>query len=729
MNIMDRSGLKINKDITVIGGGLAGICASVAAAREGASIALVHNRPVLGGNSSSEMRIWTVGATAMGNNRFAMESGIIGELDLENLYRNPEGNPYLWDALLLDLVNRERNIQLFLNTEVVETTSISDKITSVKGYQSGTEKIFIYESKLFIDCTGDGSVGYWAGANYMKGKEGYNVFEEDMAKEQSEKYTLGSTILFYVKEMKKPIKYIAPDFAYSIEHIRKLLTDTNKKLDINSSGCDFWWIEYGGELDTIGDNERIKEELLRLIYGIWDYIKNSGEFNADRLEIEWVGSMPAKRESRRFVGDLVLTQNHILQHHLHKDVVCCGGWPIDTHPEEGIYSEKSSCRQEPAGIYQIPIRCLYSKNIKNLLFAGRNISVSHLAFASTRVMKTCALTGQAAGILAATAAKAGRYPRETAETKIEKIQQRLAKSDVWLFGLVGADKENIARDSTVKASGYRKFSSEDLVEKISLNRDIYILMPALDSLKRIGFLIQSVVEGKIDIEVYTANALQNYRNLVKLGKFTSRSSTFMDWVTFDCNLELDGIQNVIIKIPNHNGAYLGISRESCCGVIGSRGSIRGMELLYPCFQLTPEPVYFSPENVTNGTSRPENKPNIWISNSISSELPWISLNFEGVKTIKEVQLLFNPDFNRDYNHLRPDYYKNGWDKMPQEMVKSFSLKARGLDGSFKEIVCVENQIVRQFKIKETFETDCIRVDFYKTYGSSYAQLFEIKVYC
>jgi len=399
----------IDKDIVVIGGGLAGICAAIAATRHGEKVALVQDRPVLGGNSSSEIRVWIVGATAMGNNRYANETGIIGEIEMENLYKNPEGNPHLWDTILLDFVKRENNVELFLNTHVASVNVEENTIKSVSGFQLGTEKLLEFKATVFIDCTGDGTVGYLAGAEYMQGRENRKIFNESLAAEVDDKYTLGNTMFFYVKDAGKKVKYIPPLFAYPREKIKEILNTNDKHIEVRKAGCDLWWLEYGGILDTIHDNEIIKEELQRLIYGIWDYIKNSGEFDAENLTLDWVGSIPGKRESRRFKGDYILNQNDLIEQREFNDAVCYGGWPVDVHPEKGIYTKSDSCHQTPVGVYQIPLRSLYSCNINNLMFAGRNISVSHIAFASTRVMKTCALIGQTVGTAASMAFKREKW--------------------------------------------------------------------------------------------------------------------------------------------------------------------------------------------------------------------------------------------------------------------------------------------------------------------------------
>src|SRR5690606_18064422 len=173
---------EVQSDITVVGGGLAGVCAAVAAARLGKEVALVQNRPVLGGNSSSEIRVWVCGATAHGVNRYARETGIMGEMFLENQFRNPEGNPYYWDLVVLETVRKEKNIRLFPNTDVHEVEADGDennrRIHSVTGWMMGSERKIRFKSPIFLDCTGDGLIGFLAGAKYRLGRESRHEFNE-----------------------------------------------------------------------------------------------------------------------------------------------------------------------------------------------------------------------------------------------------------------------------------------------------------------------------------------------------------------------------------------------------------------------------------------------------------------------------------------------------------------------------------------------------------------------
>jgi hypothetical protein len=409
-------------DVVVIGGGLAGVSAAIAAARLGSRVSLVTNRPVLGGNSSSEVRVWVVGATAHGHQRFARETGIMGELFLENQYRNPEGNPFYWDQTVLDLVRAEPNVQLHLNTDVRIVTmaessgdepSEAPRIASVSGWTMGSEIETEFVAPVFIDCTGDGLVGHLAGATSRIGREGRAEHGEPWAPEAADDELLGSSIFFYTKDTGRPERFVAPDIARDIRDTPIL---TNRIIRTGDNGCNYWWIEWGGELDTVAENEQIRDELWSVVFGIWDYIKNSGEFDADTLTLEWVGSIPGKREYRRLVGDHTLTQQDLLDQVDFEDTVAFGGWSIDLHPVEGVYAETAGAQQRFSnGTYGIPFRSLYSRDVGNLLFAGRNISASHVAFGSTRVMATCATQGQAVGTAAALIARDGlRMPPSSA---------------------------------------------------------------------------------------------------------------------------------------------------------------------------------------------------------------------------------------------------------------------------------------------------------------------------
>ena len=268
--------------ILVIGGGPAGICAAIAAAREGADTILINNRPVLGGNSSSEVRVWTRGATG-GGSLFAEEMGIWGELKLRNLYANQEGNPVFWDETLLDGIYREKGIRLLENTQMVGVEMDEDRVTAIEAVQLGTEKHFRIQAEVYVDATGDGSLGQLAGIPFIQGREAASEYGEKLAPEVREKETLGNTLFFFTGRSEEPVRYVAPEYALSIEEVEALLGKGGRLVNEEMNGCDYWWFELGGREDTTGDNQEITRRLRSLSAGVWNYIKNSGKFQADHL--------------------------------------------------------------------------------------------------------------------------------------------------------------------------------------------------------------------------------------------------------------------------------------------------------------------------------------------------------------------------------------------------------------------------------------------------------------
>lgn len=497
-------------DITVVGGGLAGVCAAIAAARLGRSVALINNRPVLGGNASSEVRVWVCGATGHGKNHHAREGGIMGELLVENQFRNPDGNPYYWDAVVLDAVRAEPGITLYLNTDVREVDAEGPdearRITSVTGWMMGSERRIRFESSVFLDCTGDGLIGHLAGAHHRIGRESRAEYDEPWAPETADDITLGSTLLFYTKDAGHPVKFVPPDFA---KDITRTSIPQRRIIKAGDNGCAYWWIEFGGELDTVHDNERIRDELWSVVHGIWDHIKNSGEFDAANMTLEWVGSIPGKREYRRFLGDYVLHQGDILGQTEFADRVAFGGWSIDLHPPQGMYATEAGAKQLYAdGIYHIPYRSLYSVNTENLLFAGRNISASHVAFGSTRVMATCATIGQAAGTAAALCAAGDVTPREL---PVPTLHRALLHEDASLIGLASTDPEDLALRATATASStLRSLVVEDSDEPWPLAADAGLVLPADPELAGVELLVDADRDTELVIDLYDPELGQNY---------------------------------------------------------------------------------------------------------------------------------------------------------------------------------------------------------------------------
>ncbi len=437
---------QLQADLLVAGGGLAGVCAALAAARDGLQVVLIQDRPVLGGNASSEVRLWANGATShMGNNnRWAREGGIMGEIMEENLWRNKEGNPVLFDMVLLDIVQAQPGLTLLLNTVVSDVEKSGRRLNAVQAFNAINQMRYHVRASQFIDASGDGVLGYLAGAVHRIGAETVEEFGEKMAPGEHFGHKLGHSIYFYTKRTTQPVRFVPPSFALkeitAIPRYKRLTSDLN--------GCDLWWLEWGGRLDTVHESETIKWELWKIVWGVWDYIKNSGEFpDADTLTIEWVGLIPGKRESRRFLGDTLLCQQDIIEQRDHYDAVAYGGWSIDLHPADGVYSEHDGCRQfHSKGTYTIPFRALYSQSLDNLLLTGRLISATHVAFGSARVMCTCGVLGEVVGRAAAICHQQQLTPAQLAQPeRVPKLQQQLLRQGAFIPRQVLKNPVNHAR--------------------------------------------------------------------------------------------------------------------------------------------------------------------------------------------------------------------------------------------------------------------------------------------
>lgn len=438
----------IETDFVVIGGGMAGMCAAIAAARNGLRVVLVQDRSVLGGNASGEVRMHISGADCHGVRLGARESGIIEEILLEDTAYNPHRSYAQWDLLLYGKIKAEPNITLLLETTCISCTqdAKTGAITSATALRNGTDDLFEIHAPLFADCSGDSKLAMEAGADYRVGRESKAEFSESLAQEVADQQVLGSSILMNGRKQATPQPFKAPSWA------RPFTREDFRLRPINAFEYGYWWIEWGGHLDTVKDNEAIRHELLRIALGIWDYIKNSGNHpDSANWTLDWVGTFPAKRESRRLIGQYTLTQQDVEQGRLFDDAVAYGGWWIDTHPPLGIdVPNEPPCTQHHIdALYSIPWRCLRSRNIPNLVFSGRNISATHIAFASTRVMGTCAVMGQAIGTAAAQVVKAGK---DLDQLDIPALQQQLLKDDAFLPAIPNSDPLDLARTATVTAS-------------------------------------------------------------------------------------------------------------------------------------------------------------------------------------------------------------------------------------------------------------------------------------
>ncbi|MFI3289693.1 MAG: FAD-dependent oxidoreductase [Rikenellaceae bacterium] len=443
---------KYKFDVAVIGGGIAGISAAVAAARHGAKVVLVQNRSVLGGNASSEVHVPVNGSYHF-KNKFKVdrETGIVEEIQLENIYYNPQMSWEVWDHVMYDYVTRNKNITLMLETHAIEAVMDGNKIKKAICFQQATESRVTIESDIFIDCSGDGQLAASAGAEYRYGREGKAEFGEKYAPDKPDGWVMGDSIQLSTKDMGRPVKFNPPTFAIKYDPSKM------NKRGISQLNCGFWWVELSSDLDVVLDTNENRHKLLAYLYGAWDYVKNSGAYpEAENLALDWVGSTIGRRESRRFMGDYILKESDLTEYkHFDDAIAYAGGWSLDEHCPGGIENPDdpaSFFHQNFTKMTEIPYRCLYSKNIANLFFAGRNYSATHIALSGTRLIAMCGMMGQAAGTAATICLAKGVSPRGVYEQYINELQETLLRDDMYIPHRPAADNLDLARNAKISAS-------------------------------------------------------------------------------------------------------------------------------------------------------------------------------------------------------------------------------------------------------------------------------------
>jgi hypothetical protein len=687
---------ELNFDFVIVGGGMAGVCAAIAAARKGIKVALIQDRPVLGGNASSEVRLWMLGATShMGNNnRWAREGGIVDEILVENTYRNKEGNPVLFDMVLIDKVLAEKNISLFLNTMVYDIAKKDAKnVSAVKAYNSQSETEYIFNAMMFCDASGDGILAYLAGATYRIGAEDSSEFDEKFAPDvevYGEK--LGHTLFFYTKKTPNPVKYIAPDFALTKEFVEKEIYRIKNPNYFNpmAIGCKYWWIEYGGRLDTIHDTEEIKYKLWGVAYGIWDYIKNSGKFpEADDMTLEWVGLFPGKRESRRFVGPYMIHQKDVIEQRSHYDAVTFGGWSIDLHPSDGVFSPKNACNQwHSKGVFQIPYRCYITNDLDNVFVAGRLISASHVAFGSTRVMATTGVGGEVVGTAAALCLKNSWTTVElTAENKIGTLQRELIEAGNFIPQFDLPASGNLLSEASITCSSELSLSEipfEGGIWKKIAQSAAQMLPIKKGAFPQISFEAKSLKETTLNVELRFSSKQFNHTPDITLDvqqlKINEGQQTvsvkFDAEIPYDCYAFVCFMSNpdVELKFSTHRiTGVLSVFNKVVAAVSNWGKQIvtedigieefefwcpeRRPEGLNIAMKISPAINYFGAENLLSTINRPVYRPNAWVA-SLEDKTASISMEWDSDREVNEITLFADSDFDHPMESVQWGHFDN-----------------------------------------------------------------------
>ncbi len=434
-----------NFDLVVVGGGIAGITTAISAARLGCKVALIQNRPVLGGNNSSEVRVGLSGLIFQqpypNLGKLVDEIGSVGHWTLWEAKRDPEAerskrileiindNPEkeihnagpesnYGDDKKLSGVENEENIELFLNTHVFEAEKFGDKIISVTGKNIATGKKLKFSGSLFADCTGDGNLGFLTGADFRVGRESRSQTDEPSAPEQPDDLVMGTSVQWYADDLEHPSLF--PECPWAVQ----LTEETCRHLTHGD-----WDWETGFYLDQIEDIEYIRDYGLRALFGNWSFLKNLSiqKEKYQNFQLAWAAYIGGKRESRRLLGDIILKEQDLTERISYPDASFTTTWSIDLHypvalkgfDEEPFLSKAVSAKIEP---YAVPYRCLYSRNVDNLFMAGRNISVTHVALGTVRVMRTTGMMGEVVGMAASLAKKHNTNPRGIFQNHIEELK-------------------------------------------------------------------------------------------------------------------------------------------------------------------------------------------------------------------------------------------------------------------------------------------------------------------
>lgn len=738
---MKRKEIEVTADLVICGAGLPGICTALKSARMGLKTALISNRPYFGGNSSAELMIMIVGASGMQEfNFYARETGVIEELFLEYLYKNPEKNRYIWDGILLDKLQAEENLLLFPNTCIDEVQmGEGNRIQSVSGLQTTTEKRFVFHAPLFVDDTGDGVIGHLAGAEYRYGREAASEFGENFAPEVADNGVLPSTMVFFAHDVGHPVPYSPPKFAKDytktdVLEYRVIPPDMFHQFQ--------WFYELDGNLDQMGQYEDILQHHRELVYGVWDYIKNSGKYDADNYAFSYISPIAGKRESRRLMGDYILTERDVTGQTDFDDAIGHGGWSIDLHALEGFYSKEIINRHiYLKGIYQIPYRCGYSKDIDNLFIEGRCMSVSHVALGSVRTMATLSTVGQANAVAAFLCKKYGISPRQVGQEHLEELQQLLLKDDQYIVRKRYADPANLVNSAFVSASSVKPLENMKQDRMQPLEDTYAVSLPLSGRVEGVRLFGKAIRDTVLCGHIYCSDKPENYQPAERVCsmKVAVPASNVVTEICLPMDMEL-AAGHYFIELEENTDLELAMSDYSFTGAITARkkqnnnpthvdyqtGEMKPFEWAVTqgclCFHVDGQEEAFAAENLCNGYTRPYVGSNIWHSKDKNDQK--ITLHWEEPQHISKIKLIFDSNLNRFCRSAETDYTD-----LFYRMVKDYDVFYKTRDGQIRLLRAVKDNFQRVNELDfETIYTDELVISLRETHGQDFFSIYEIRCY-
>lgn len=786
-------------DLVVVGGGMAGLCCAIQAARDGLKTCLLNNRPVLGGVASSEMRVTVHGAGL--HHAYGRETGIISEMLIEERSVNHElinENGWVnsvWDMVLYDFAMREALLTLKLNTNVVDLVMgngqrakdlevnrppvdfsrgyghrrachESDHIAAVVAVVDNAQTEMQIHARSFVDCTGDAIVADLAGCEWRWGSESRDELGEYHAPEQGSSDVMGNSIHIRCRDMGREMPYTAPDWAIKHEDASFFYDQGRKPTDPRGG---FWWLEIGVPYNTIYDNEEIRHELTRHALGVWDWMKNKDPVMKERCKhyaLEFIGQVPGKRENRRVMGQIMVNENDVQNKRVYEDEVAFGGWFLDLHTPGGLLaatSEPSAAEGHSAqteygnksyvGPYGIPLGALISRDISNLSMAGRNISVTHAALGTHRVMGTTSLMGQALGAAIAIAHEKKLPLAKLDPAAWRTLQQHLLRCGCFLPNVERADPMDLAPQAEARASstlsckgnadhvlgsqagasgkawvGDGTVGGADRFEALEHSLTQFIPVDG-GVVEGLGIYVQCRESTRLVLNIYRPTDLWDYdidEQSLMLTK-TLDVEKGEGWLKAqDLRLDLKGQQGYLaVSLEANDHCSVSLREITLPGAIvhvqtsasRRRSSLRESMI----FSIQPEQKVFEADSVLSGATRPQQKPNRWMSDPDQAFPQSLELRWDEAKEMNRVELTFPGHLLREYHATRPL-------SIDAVIPKDVDIEVKK-DGSWHKVAEVRSNIQRKVNCSfPRIKTTNLRCVIRDTNGSPMAQVSELRVY-
>lgn len=755
-------------ELVVVGGGIGGCLTAITAARKGLKTALVDNKAGLGGNACSDIGVSIDGATFFGFFANMREGGPVEELkeklaEVDPYYRGTQTS----GILLLWCEQEQVAVYSELNIHGVETAG--RRVSAVKGSQSGTERNYRFTAEQFVDATGDGTVAALAGCDFMQGRESRRTFGEVLAPARADQGIMGASLLYRASERAEPSEFVRPSWAYEYQRAEDLpfrLWEHGKPPAVG-----FWWIEYAGDHgDPLGEYESIRKELLKCLYGVWAFFKNDPARGMEKYALDSVSIAPAKRESRRIVGDHVMTERDIVERTSFPDAVAYGGWNIDIHVPGGFKSRlKPNIHAFFPWVFTFPLRSLYAKDMDNLWLVGRDMSVSHVALGATRLQATIGATGHAVGIAAAVAQRRGLTARAVAGEWVGEVQQEILKDGSFIPGVRNTDPADHARTATVTATSEARLAFTSSEEWLPVGRGRALSFPVTEGrVDRIELPLKN--NGALPVEVSLFFSACEHPN-----HFTHRSPLAHTRVkmapgaigaVFEVGAAdlAAGLYAVLVMAEGDvawrrsgcepYGAYTAIynperyftpsrdTRENLYAVQKTMMVTKDAkpvewirERLYragylgrpieraqpklPSASITPTQRPYAPANVVSGVSHTDLLPDLWISDPAQPLPQELTLVLATKPRVSSVRLVFDTDLDMPHPAVMP----------VEVLAKKYTVALRTPSGWRTVVRCDENRSRFRVHAFAACKADAVKLTIEEVHaGGKSARVFEVRCY-